>query len=411
MSMTTRILHTGKIFGLIAMIGTGCFSFQSCNKSKVSAGGSSIYANPTAIDFTPEHLVFMLKLTYSNFNSAAPRSDLDAILNAADDDAAKEAYDKAIDTFVNAGTMSNRWKEYARSAVGAGSGTSGDGNDEDRYPENLFSKVLLSGDPISEFFLADYAVDDDGNEVSQEYAGGPVAADGVFAGYMTTEIWTDSYLNQFKFKAAREALGFGLCVTMPNSKIPLYEWTEEEINPTYTESGGIKCHNCHKNMNPVRFAWHNFAANGNYTANTMQNNNQYGMEANNGGGLTLEPLDVGGLPLDDVTAETTKYKLTTDGVILSSPRVLAQEITKNNQFPRCMVERFLSVFFNIDEGHPGQNYVAPDNFSSNEAQVEFMDEMVTKFNELNQVPKDFFKFFLKDKRYLILAVNPNDLGD
>ena len=97
MSMTTRILHTGRIFGLIAMIGTGCFSFQSCNKSKVNAGGSSIYANPTAIDFTPEHLVFMLKLTYSNFNSAAPRSDLDSILNAADDDAAKVAYDTAMD--------------------------------------------------------------------------------------------------------------------------------------------------------------------------------------------------------------------------------------------------------------------------------------------------------------------------
>jgi hypothetical protein len=396
----------------MAIICSGSISIQSCNKSKVSAEGSSIYANPTAIELTPEHLVFMLKFTYANFNNSAPRSDIDSILDAADNDAAKVAYDEAIDKFVNNGTMSSRWKEYARSALGAGVGTTGDGNDENRFPENLWAKVLQSGDSIDEFFLADYAVDDDGNEVSQEYTGGPVAADGVFAGYLTTEIWVDAYINQFKFKATREALGFGLCVTFPNSKIPLYEWSEEEINPTYTESGGITCYSCHKNMNPVRFAWHNFIFNGNYLANTTQGNDQYNMEANNGGGATLEPLDPGtGLPLLETTAEATKYKLTNDGAIVSSPRILAQEITKNPQFSKCMVERFLSVIFNIEEGHPGQNYIVPNNFSGNEAQVDFINEMTTKFNELDQKPKDFFKFLLKDKRYLILAVNPDDLGD
>ncbi len=400
-----------KNYGLIAMVGVSLF-LQSCDKNKVSAGGSSVYANPTSVNFSPEHLVVMLKYTYANFNSAAPRSDIDAILNAKDDTSAKNAYDTAIDTFVDNGTMSNRWKEYARSALGAGSGNSGDGNDEDRYPENLWTKVLLSGDSINEFLLADYAVNDAGSEVSQEYSGGPVASDDVFAGYLTTEAWVKTYVNQFKFKMVREAVGFSLCVAFPNSKIQMYQWPIDVINNTYTESGGIQCHSCHRNMNPVRYTWRKYTSNGSYNAGNTRDNNQYDMETNDGSGLTLEPRDPAtGMAVDATTAEASMYKLTDGGAILSSPKVLAQEITSNDRFPRCMVERFLSVFLNIDEGHPGQNYVPPDNFSANEAQIGFLDDMTTKFTELNKVPKDFFKFFLKDKRYLILAINPNDLGD
>ena len=409
MFMTTRILHKGRIFGLIAMIGAGAFCLSSCNKSKVSGSGSSIYANPDSIQLTPEHMAYMLKLTYANFNRAAPRSDLDAILEAADDEAAKEAYDAAIDTFVDNGTMASRWKEYARSALGAGSGTSGDGNDENRYPENLWSRVVLSGEPISEFFLAEYGVDDDGNEATNAYIDS--LPNNVRAGYATHEVWVDAYVNQFKFKLIREQIGFGLCLTYPITKAGFYNWTDDQLNTTYEESGGIACRSCHTGLNPKRFAWHLFTSNGTYNAGITQGNNQYQMEAGDGGGATLEPRDANDDPVPTVTAEAEMYKMTPDGPILSTPRILAQEIVANENFAPCMVERFLSVFLNIDEGHPGQNYVAPQNFAENEAQVQFLADMTTKFIELNQVPKDFFKYFLKSKSYMILAVNPNDLGD
>jgi hypothetical protein len=401
--MNTRVVHKKWIAAM--MIAAGLF-LQSCDKSKVSASGSSVYSNPTAIDFTPEHLVFMLKQTYANFNKAAPRSDINAILDAADDEAAKVAYDEAIDDFVDSGVMAERWKEYARSALGVGSDS---GGDENRFVENLFSKVVLSGDPISDFFLSTTAVDDDGNDVTNGYM--DTIPNNTKAGYATTEVWVDAYVNQFKFKAIREQIGFGLCLTFPITVPGFYEWSDDQMNATYEEGGGITCKNCHKHSNPMRFAWHSFQSNGNYNAGITRGNNQYQMEASNGGGLTLEPRDATDTPVDEAEAEASMYKMTEDGPILSTPRVLAQEITKHELFSRCMVERFLSVFLNIEEGRPGQNYVPPTNFSANEAGIAFLDEMTTKFNELDQVPKDFFKFFLKDKRYLILAVNPNDLGD
>lgn len=408
MSMTARILHTGKTLGIFTLVGFGALMLHACSKNNVSAGGSSIYANPESINVTAEHLAFMLRQTYANFNSAAPRSAINAIMDAADDDAAKDAYDDAIDEFVDDGTMARRWKEYARSAIGVGS-DGGNSNNENRFVENLFSKVVLSGDRMDEFFLATYAIDDDGNETSNAYM--DTIPDDVKAGYATMETFIDAYFNQFRFKLIREQIGFGLCLTYPITASGFYTWTDDQANSTYEVSGGIACKNCHEGLNPKRYAWHLFDGNGNYNAGITQGNNQYGMEEGVGGGLALEPRDATDTPVPAATAEASMYKMTPEGPILSTPRILAEEITKHELFPKCMVERFLSVFLNIDEGHPGQNYVAPTNFAENEAQAQFLNDMATKFNELNQVPKDFFKYFLKSKYYLILAINPEDLGD
>lgn len=397
-----KLKHITKVCLFCVLTVAPVVALQSCTKSKVSASGSSVYANPDSIQFTPEHLSYMLRFTYSNFNASAPHSDLDSIENASDDDAAMTAYENAIDKFVDNGTMADGWKQYARSALGVGSD---DGDEEERYPENLFAKVVLSGNPISEFILAQYAIDDDGNEVTQNYIDGPPSS--AQAGYITMREFEEVYLNQFMFKMVREVINFNLCDTAPYTRITLKAWSQDEINSAYIESGGSFCFSCHTNMNPIRGAWHNFKGNFDYDATNAQNNNQYDEESNEGDGSTLEPRDPAtGDPMDEATAEATMYKLTDSGVALDTPRTLAMEIAAHPRYPRCMVERFFSVFLNTDKGHPGINYVVPDHFSENAEQIAYLDEWTAKFNDLNQVPKDFFKTFLKDKSYLILGYTP-----
>lgn len=373
----------------------------SCAGNKVSAGGSSIYANPDSIQFTADQYAYMLDYTYKNFEKPTPRSALDSIRNAADDDEAREAYEKAIDTFVDSGASKQRWQKYFRSATGVGS----DNDDESRYPENLFGYVMTSGKPISELILANYAMDDDGNKISQTYTNGPPTTDQ--AGYFTMQSFLEIHMNSFQMKMVREVVNFNLCDTAPYARVQLFAWSETQINTKYTESGGIRCISCHQTMNPIRGAFRNFdGGSRNYQMGRSRNGDQYRSET--GGGFTLEPNDSNGSVMDEDTAEATMYKLTANGEALDSPRVLAQEIAKNERYPRCMVERFFSVIFNTDEGHNGINYVVPDHYSDNETQVAYLDKWTEKFNEVDQIPTDFLKSILKDKSYLVIGYKPGE---
>lgn len=399
--MNTRALHTEKLIGTLLLALVSLIGLQSCNNSKVSASGNSAYSNPDSIPFSKEQLETMLRFTYSNFYHTVPASDLAAIQNAADDKKARDAYETAIDTFVDSGLMQKRWKDYAFTALGVGSTG---GSAFTRYPANLWAKVLLSGDKISEFILADYAVDDNGNQISQDNS----VPTNIQAGYATLRVWSEAYVNQFKFKAIRELTDFNLCDTAPYTKVQLFHWTQEQINTKYTESGGIKCYECHKDMNPRRYAWHLFDQNGHYNAGITQGNNQYGQEINDGSGGSLDPRNpADGTPMVEATAIATMYKLTDGGATLDSPRAFALEISKNERYPRCMVERFLSVFMNAPEGHPGTGYVDPNNFSGSAAQVKFLDRWTASFNDAGQIPKAWFKEFLKSSDYLIIGYTPN----
>lgn len=396
-----------QILRILLAISTSVFTFaflDSCSSNKVNAGGSSVYANPDSIQYTAENYAYMLNYTYKNFEQPVPRSALDSIQNAADDEAAKIAYEKAIDAFVDSGVSKARWEKYFRSATGVGD----DNDEESRYPEHLFGYVMLSGKPINELILAQYAIDDNGNKVTSNYS--PVADTADQAGYFTIQAFLEVHLNSFKFKMVREVVDFNLCDTAPYSRVQLFTWTSTQINTKYTSSGGIQCISCHQNMNPIRGAFHNFDGNGNqnYQANRSRNSDQYREEPGAGDGSTLEPRNSDGSVMDETTSESSMYKLTSGGAALSTPRDLALEISKNARYPRCMVERMFSVIFNTPEGHNGINYVVPDNYAENEAQVKYLDDWTDKFNEANQIPKDFLKTILKDKSYLVISYHPGE---
>lgn len=399
-----------KLLALVTILGSA--TFYSCTKSNVGKSqestGSSVYAKPETIIFNASNYVYMLRYTYQNFLKSPPQEDLDAIANAPDDDEAQRIYEEAIDKFVDSDLMRERLRQYGSIAIGVGIQ---DPRERFRYPENLFAKVILSGDQMSELILATYNVRDNGSLIAaQPYEGvtmqdSPPVSD--LAGYITMQEFISLYSNQFKFPIIREVFGLNLCSVAPHTKLDIFAWTAEQVNVKYTEGGGVSCITCHDKMNPARGAFHGYIGEGvGYTVNPNQGNAQYGSEAIDPGKTTLEPRLPNGSAMDENVAEATMYKLVPDGPAVLTPRALSQEIIKLPQFASCWTERLLSILLNIDEGYPGPGYKVPDNFSENETQQEYLQKWTEKFNELNQVPKEFIREFLKDDSYIILSYDP-----
>jgi hypothetical protein len=389
------------------------FTASGCSKNRISAptgqsGGESIYANPDALTFSAEHHAYMLRLTYLQLAyTFPPQSDLNAITEAADKDAAKEAYNNAIDSLIDSGVIKERLVDYAINLLGVGNKYTG--TEAARYPANLFAYVFLTGEKIDEFLLADYAISDAGNVVSQTYGGGPPT--NVQAGYITMEEYAKKYIDtRFMFKIIREVLGTNLITKAPFNNVELYSWTPEQMNPKYVsqENNTTVCLACHSYMNPLRAAFHKYnGAYNTYNAGTVQGANQYGQEDTTGN--PLEPR-ANNVPLSPAQGAAL-YKLTENGSPIASPKDLAQEIIKHEKFGYAWTVRLLTIMLNTDEGAPGAGNVVPNPFSANEAQQKFAEEWTTKFMDLDRKPKDFFKAFLKSNAYLVTGFNPEDLEE
>ncbi|MEZ4846685.1 MAG: hypothetical protein R2877_07060 [Bdellovibrionota bacterium] len=96
--MNTRVVHN---VGWISVALLICvFTLTSCDKSKVSASGTSIYANPDSIQFSSEHLRLDVATGVLGFLQSST-SSVTEIENAPDSAAAKKAYENAIDDFVD----------------------------------------------------------------------------------------------------------------------------------------------------------------------------------------------------------------------------------------------------------------------------------------------------------------------
>lgn len=385
-----------------------------CNKNRITAGTPnggvpSPYANPDALSFSPEHHAYMLRFSYLQLAyTFPPQSALDAITNATDNDAAQEAYEAAIDTLVDSGEMKDRLIDYAIKILGVGDKYSG--TEAQRYPANLFAYVVLTNKPIDEFLLADYAINDAGNVVTQTYTGGPPTT--AQAGYLTMEEYMKKYFDtRFAFKPIREALAINLIAKAPFNNVELFNWTSIQMNPKYVsqENNTTVCLACHQYMNPLRAAFHKYnGAYNTYNAGTTQGTNQYGQEDMVGN--PLEPRNSNGVPLSP-TAGASLYKLTETGDPIASPRDLAEELIKHEHFAYAWTVRLLTILLNIDEGTPGAGTVVPNPFDANEAQQEFIEHWTTEFKDLDRKPKEFIKKFLKSNSYLVTGYNPTTEGD
>ena len=386
------------------------FLFHGCEKNRINAGSTnpgsgSIYANPDTLTFSAEHHAYMLNTAYLSLAyTYPPQSEINAILDASDQQAAEKAYDDAIDNLVDSGAIKERLIDYGINLLGVGNKYTG--TEEERYPANLFAYVVLTGRKIDDFLLATYAIDDSGAVVSQTYAGGPPTT--VQAGYITMEEYTKKYMNAFMFKMIREILAINLITKAPFNGVNLYRWTEGQINPKYTEqeNNPLICFGCHSAMNAYRSAFHKYAgAYNTYSAGTVQGTNQYGQEDPTGN--PLEPR-ANGTPLSPAQGAPL-YKLTENGEPIASPRDFAKEVIKHERFDYAWTVRLLTILLNIDEGHPGTGGTVPNPFEGNEAQKKFADEWTAKFKDMDRKPKAFIKAFLKSNAYLVTGYNPDTL--
>lgn len=402
--MNTKVVH---IFCLVLLL-----SLAGCTKNRIAApsegGSESIYANPDALTFSPEHHAYMLRFTYLQLAyTFPPQSAMDAILNAEDNDAAQIAYEAAIDTLIDSGEIKDRLIDFAFKILGVGDRYSG--TETQRYPANLFAYVVLTNKPIDEFLLADYAVDDDGNVVTQTYAGGPPTT--AQAGYITMEEYAKKYFDtRFAFKPIREILAINLIAKAPFTNVELFSWREDQMNPKYVsqENNTTLCLTCHQYLNPLRSAFHKYnGAYNTYNAGTTQGTNQYGQEDTVGN--PLEPTASNGSALSPAQAAPL-YKLTENGDPIASPRDLAEELIKHERFAYAWTVRLLTILLNIDEGTPGAGTIVPNPFSANEAQEEFIDRWTTEFKDLDRKPKEFIRKFLKSNSYLVTGYNPTTEG-
>ncbi|MCC7460345.1 MAG: hypothetical protein IT286_03485 [Proteobacteria bacterium] len=284
--MKTKFLH---LLLLCLILGTA-----SCAKNRISGstnnggGGGSIYSNPDALTFSPEHHAYMLRLTYLQLAyTFPPQSALDEIASAANSKDANKAYADAIDTLVNSGEIKERLIDYGINITGVGNKYTG--TESQRYPANLFAYVVLTGKKIDEFLLADYAISDAGNVVTQTYTGGPPTS--AQAGYITMEEYAKKYMDtRFMFKMIREILGTNLITKAPFNNVNIFRWEPSQMNPKYVsqENNTTVCLACHSYMNPLRGAFHKYnGAYNTYNAGTAQGTNQYGQEDSNGN--PLEP--------------------------------------------------------------------------------------------------------------------------
>ncbi len=387
-----------------------------CSKSRITAnsgtngnGGESIYANPDALTFTPEHHAYMLQTAYLSLAyTFPPQSDMTAISDAADNAAAQTAYETAIDTLIDSGVIKERLIDYGINLLGVGDKYVG--TEQQRYPANLFAYVVLTGKKIDEFLLADYAINDAGSVVTQTYAGGPPTS--AQAGYITMEEYSKKYIDtRFMFKIIREVLGTNLISKAPFNNVKLYSWTAEQMNPKYVtqENNTTVCLACHSYLNPLRGAFHKYnGAYNTYNAGTVQGTNQYGQEDSLGN--PLEPRNINNGSILTPAQAAPLYKLTESGGPIASPKDLAEEIIQHEKFAYAWTVRLLTILLNIDEGIPGAGNVVPNPFAFNEAQENFAEEWTTKFKDFDRKPKEFIRAFLKSNAYLVTGYNPTTTG-
>lgn len=406
--MPTRLPHY--LLAILLLLISGCSKNRiAAGGGENNAGGGSIYANPDALTFTPEHHAYMLQTAYLSLAyTFPPQSDMTAISEAASNDAAQEAYETAIDTLVESGAIKERLIDYGINLLGVGDKYAG--TEQQRYPANLFAYVVLTGKKIDEFLLADYAINDAGNVVTQTYAGGPPTS--VQAGYITMEEYAKKYIDtRFMFKIIREILGTNLISKAPFNNVKLFSWTAEQMNPKYVtqENNTTVCLACHSYLNPLRAAFHKYnGAYNTYNAGTVQGDNQYGQEDSVGN--PLEPRNESNGNILTPAQAAPIYKLTEDGGPIASPKDFAEEIIQHEKFPYAWTVRLLTILLNIDEGTPGAGNIVPNPFSSNEAQENFAEEWTTKFKDLDRKPKEFIRAFLKSNAYLVTGYNPTTKG-
>lgn len=388
-----HIIYVGLLLALV-----GCSS-----KSQISANGGNYLANPGSIPFSNEHLSKMLRRAYLTISyTFPPASDRNAIENAATITEARSAYNEAIDTLIDGGPARDRIRDYFYNRLGVGTNNS---SEELRMPANLGTYIFLNDLPISEFLLAQYAIDDDGNEIPQDANGLPEADQ---AGYFTTSGFVATYMNGFKFSMIREILGVNLNAKTPYNGFGFYEWPENVINIKYTQSGGINCHDCHRSMDNLRAAFHKYNQNNDYDAGNNQDQNQYNQEPNGSAGSTLEPLDPNTNTPLDAAAAAAYYKLTPNGGLINSPRTLAQEVVNHPKFAEAWTQNLLTIMLDLPEGVPGVNLTVPNHFNGSPAQIAFLQKWSTAFDEMGQKPKTFMRTFLKDADYLIIGYTGED---
>lgn len=383
---------------------------QSCITNRISADTSTKVLSTQESSFSPNDLAMILRQTYYNFDVPVPQSALDLIQNSSSEEDAKKAYDSAIDEFIDSGVMSAQLRLIGRQMLGT---INSAGNPASRYAENLFAYVITHGLPISELILATYAIDDNDEKVSAEYTDNSnniiSPPDDAKAGYLTYDMYLSQYLTASAFRMDREIIGIHLCDTAPYSKFESFSWKVGEVNSKYrVADDGMSCVSCHAKKNPLRGAWHGFTISTRlYNPVRPQSQDQYGQELIGSSGSTLEPrINETDQVMPAAEAESTMYRFKENGPAILTPRALAKEIIKEPRFGQCWTERLLAIFLNLNPGSPGQGFTPPNNFSSSDEQIAFLNKWAEKFNDEKQVPQEWIRSFLKDMDYLTLSRQP-----
>jgi hypothetical protein len=316
---------------------------------------------------------------------------------------ARALYETAIDKLIDTSLMQNKINDYfAQILYGAGSyeGLS----ENQRKAVNLGTYVFLTGRPISEFLLAQYQVDDEGLQEPQTFTNGP--NEEFQAGYITTRGYSEFYMDQQRFDMAREIMSINFADEAPFPRTELNRWSESTLMNTYRFDPGapdMVCPSCHSALNIIRRAFADYNNSGNNFNNSGRNrgNNQYGMEENIGN-INVEPRDESDTPIPVEEADLL-YVITPNGNPVLNPRALAQEVVAHPDFAKGWTERLLSILLDLPYGSPGTTTDVPNHFADSDAQIEFLTNWTTQFNELDQTPKEFFRTFLKSSNFLVLV--------
>lgn len=395
------------LFAVSIVLGlSGCTKSSSINNST-----NNPFANPEAISFSQEHYAKSLRATYLKLAYQLPDlTTLQAIQDAATASEAQTLYEAEIDALIDSTLLKDRLQTYFRDQLGVWDDSDDPEDAYMRYPVNLGVFVILSGLPIDEFFLADYAIDDNDLEVDASYTNGPPADH--MAGFITHEAYAMTYLNKQKFHMVREVLGIGLNSVAPYTDIDIYRWDPSNLAVSYRfipENSDINCEPCHVVNNWVRLAFRGYNTKNMmggvfpYNENQDQSNDQFNSEDTPGTpGINNEPRDSD----DNVIAETDindYVKMTDSGSAITNPRELATAIVAHPEFASAWTERFLTIMLDLDEGNTGTNKVVPEHFSANDTQIEFLAKWTDVFEAEGRVAKELFRQFLKDAQYLVLV--------
>lgn len=394
------------IFLMISLILT--FQMMSCTRSQINASSTenkvSVYANPETIQFTGSDRAKMFKQMYLKLGyEFPPQAEYDAILEAKDNDAAKAAYEEGVENLLNSTKLKESLLDFFTKILGVGDVLSATSLE----PALLGTYVVLKNKPITEFFLADYGYDTNGNVIDPTYVNGPPKS--AMAGFMTTQSYFNTWVNQFGFKWLREVLALGINDRAPFSKSNLYSWKTSQLAPKYiaaTTNNAIQCESCHTSLNAYRGALHGYdLTNKTWLGTFTRGTNQYTQELNDSSGL--EPRNDNGTIMSEVNGAKL-FKLTDDGTPFSTPRQFAEELVKHENFASSWAERLIVYALGLPPGSPGAPPTIPNYFSDNEAKVAFKKKWETKLKDNDMIAKKFLKEFFNSADYLVTGyVDPN----